>query len=175
MSALLCALIIHRIFSIPTDLLLTFLAYSKPLWNFCGFTKVPDVSTFTRFKQDFPDDFQLVFDNLVHVTIYQAVNSARADMALFDTFGIEAWVTENNNTKYANKIIKQLKMYAKATHFNSNYTPYKVAYGATPSHAVSNTQIRQLYVDGHFCYVYKIGIVTNGLAIIRYLSTTRTS
>ena len=63
------ALIIQRIFSIPTDqLLLTFLAYSKPLRDFCGFTKVPDASKITRFKQDFLDDLQLVFDNLVDIT-----------------------------------------------------------------------------------------------------------
>ena len=37
-------------------------------------------------------------------------------MLLFDTSGIEAYVTENN-PKYANRIIKQLKAYAKANHF----------------------------------------------------------
>lgn len=177
LQALLLALIIQRIFSIPTDqLLLIFLAYSKPLRDFCGFTKVPDASKITRFKQDFLDDLQFVFDNLVNVTepICQAINSAKADMTIFDTSGIEAWVTENN-PKYANKIIKQLKAYAKANHFDSNYDPYKAAYGAMPSHAASNAQIKQLYVDGHFCYVYKIGIVTNGLGIIRHLSTTMTS
>ena len=44
--AFLWALIIQRLFSIPTDqLLLTFLHYSKPLREFCGFTKVPCGST----------------------------------------------------------------------------------------------------------------------------------
>ena len=33
-------------------------------------------------------------------------------MTIFDTSGIEAWVTENN-PKYANRIIKQLKAFAK--------------------------------------------------------------
>ena len=172
LHALLWALIIQRIFSIPTDqLLLTFLAYSKPLRDFCGFTKVPDASKITRFKQDFLDDLQLVFDNLVDLTepICQAIDSAKTDMTIFDTSGIEAWVTENN-PKYANKIIKQLKAYAKANHFDSNYDPYKAAYGSMPPHAASNAQIKQLYVDGHFCYVYKIGIVTNGFGIIRHLS-----
>ena len=89
-------------------------------------------------------------------------------MTIFDTSGIEAWVTENN-PKYANKIIKQLKAYAKANNFDSNYDPYKAAYGSMPSHSAANDQIKQLYVDGHFCYAYKIGIVTNGLGIIRHL------
>ena len=51
LHAFLWALIIQRIFSIPTDqLLLTFLSYSKPLRDFCGFTKVPDASKITRFE-----------------------------------------------------------------------------------------------------------------------------
>jgi hypothetical protein len=171
LTAMLWALIIQRIFSIPTDsLLLVFLSYSKELREFCGFSKVPDASKITRFKQDFLLDLQSVFENLVDLTepICQAIDSAKADMTIFDTSGIEAWVTENN-PKYANKIIKQIKAYAKANHFDSNYDPYKVAYGSMPSHAAANDQIKQLYVDGHFCYAYKIGIVTNGLGIVRHL------
>lgn len=69
LQAFLWALIIQHIFSIPTDqLLLTFLSYSKPLRDFCGFKNVPDASKITRFKQDFLDDLQQVFDNLVDVT-----------------------------------------------------------------------------------------------------------
>lgn len=85
-----------------------------------------------------------------------------------DSSGIEAWVTENNS-KFSNRIIKQLKAYAKANHFDSSYDPYKAAYGSMPTHASANDQIKQLYVDGHFCYAYKIGIVTNGLGIVRHL------
>ena len=45
LTAMLWALIIQRIFSIPTDsLLLVFLNYSRHLREFCGFTKVPDAS-----------------------------------------------------------------------------------------------------------------------------------
>ena len=71
LHAFLWALIIQRIFSIPTDqLLLTFLSYSKPLREFCGFSKVPDASKITRLKQDFMEDIQLVFDNLRHKNFY---------------------------------------------------------------------------------------------------------
>ena len=101
--------------------------------------------------------------------ICQAIDSSKADMTIFDTSGIETWGTENN-PKYANRIVRQLKAYAKANHFDSNYDLYKAAYGSMPSHATANDQIKQLYVDGHFCYVYKIGIVTNGLGIIRHLA-----
>ena len=169
LRAFLWALIIQHIFSIPTDqLLLTFLSYSKPLRDFCGFTKVPDSSKITRFKQDFLDDLQLVFDRLVDLTepICQAVDSAKADMTIFDSSGIEAFVAENN-PKYANRIIRQLKAYAKANHFDKNYDPYKAAYGSMPTHAASNQAIQQMYINGHFCYAYKFGIVTNGLGIVR--------
>lgn len=84
-----------------------FLHYSKPLRKFYGFRKVPDASKITRFKQNFLNNLQSVFDNLVDLTepICQAINSAKADM--FDSSGIEAFVTENN-PKYANWIIKHL-------------------------------------------------------------------
>ena len=172
LQAFLWALIIQRIFSIPTDqLLLTFLAYSKPLREFCGFSKVPDASKITRFKQDFLDDLKLVFENLVDVTepICRAIDSAKTHMSIFDSSGIEAFVTENN-PKYANRIIKQLKAYAKAQGFNNSYDPYKVAYGSMPAHASANPEIKQLFINGHFCYVFKFGVVTNGLGIIRHIS-----
>lgn len=172
LTALLWALIIQHIFSIPTDqLLLVFLHYSKPLRDFCGFTKVPDASKITRFKQDFLPDFQSVFDKLVDVTepICQAIDSAKADMTIFDTSGIEAFVRENN-PKYANRIIKQLKSYAKTLQPDNNYDPYRIAYASMPSHAAANPEIKQLYANGHFCYVFKFGIVTNGLGIIRHIS-----
>ena len=81
LKAMLWALIVQRIFSIPTDsLLLIFLNYSKALRDFCGFSKVPDASKITRFKQDFLSDLQSVFDNLVDYTepICQAIDSSKA-------------------------------------------------------------------------------------------------
>lgn len=169
LTAMIWALIIQRLFSIPTDtLLIVFLKYSKNLREFCGFTKVPDTSKFTRFKQDFLPDLQLMFNKLVDITepICQNINQELASMTIFDTSGIEAFVTENN-PKFANRIIKQLKTYAKVMGFNKSYNPYKAAYGSMPTHAASNHDIKQLYINGHFCYVFKFGIITNGLGIVR--------
>ena len=42
--------------------------------------------------------------------ICQKIDPSLASMTIFDTSGIEAWVTENN-PKYANRIIKQLKAF----------------------------------------------------------------
>lgn len=172
LNAMIWALLLQRTFSIPTDsLLIIFLKYSKELREFCGFNKVPDASKITRFKQDFVLDLQSMFDNLVDITepICQQIDEFKASMTIFDTSGIEAYVTENN-PKFANRIISQLKSYKKAMKLNDSYDPYKAAYGSMPSHASSNPEIKQLYINGHFCYVYKFGMVTNGLGIVRDIS-----
>ena len=163
------ALLLQLIFSIPTtSLLIVFLKYSQELRDFCGFDVVPDASKFTRFKQDFLLDLQVMFDHMVDLTepICQKIDKQKASMLLFDTSGIEAWVTENN-PKYANRIIKQLKTFKKANGLDNSYDPYKAAYSSLPSHASANPAIKQMYVNGHFCYAYKFGIVTNGLGIVR--------
>ena len=46
----------------------------------------------------------------------------------------------------------------------------KVAYDTMPSHAAANPEMNQLYINGHFCYVFKFDIITNGLGIIRHIS-----
>ena len=54
LTAMFWALIIQRIFSMPTDsLLLVFLNYSRHLRGFCGFTKVPDASKITVLNRIF--------------------------------------------------------------------------------------------------------------------------
>ena len=166
---LLKALLLQLIFSIPTvSLLIIFLKYSQELRDFCGFDVLPDASKFTRFKQDFLLDLQSLFDRLVDLTepICQKIDAEKAAMLLFDTSGIEAWVTENN-PKYANSIIKQLKAFKKAKKLDDSYDPYKAAYASMPSHAAANPAIQQMYINGHFCYVFKFGIITNGLGIVR--------
>ena len=164
------ALLIQRIFSIPTDtLLIVFLKYSQELRDFCGFDVVPDGSKFTRFKQDFLSDLQSMFDRLVDLTepICQNLDPALASMTIFDTSGIEAWVTENN-PKYANRIIRAAERLSRKSHnLDDSYDPYKAAYGSMPTHAASNQAIQQMYINGHFCYAYKFGILTNGLGIVR--------
>jgi len=166
------SLILQKIFTIPTDtLLLVFLHYSKELREFCGFEKVPDASKITRFKQDFLEDLQSVFHHLVDMTepICQKIDADKADMTIFDSSGIEAWVTENN-PKYADRIIRQLKAYAKSMNFDKSYDPYKAAYASMPSCAHANLQIKQSYINGHFCYTYRFGLVTNGLGIVRHIA-----
>ena len=87
-----------------------------------------------------------MFDHMVDLTkpICQRIDKQKASMLLFDTSGIKAWVTENN-PKYANRIIKQLKAFKKANGLDDSYDPYKAAYGSMPSHAAANPAIQQMY------------------------------
>ena len=148
--------------------MILFLKFSQELRDFCGFTVVPDASKFTRFKQTFLPDLQNMFEHLVDLTepICQKIDLEKASMILFDTSGIEAWVKENN-PKYTNSIIRQLKAFKKSHNLDDSFDPYKAAYGSMPPHAAANPAIHQMYINGYFCYSFKFGIVTNGLGIVR--------
>ena len=61
----------------------------------------------------------------------------------------------------------RLKAFKKSHNLDDSYDPYKAAYGSMPTHAASNQAIQQMYINGHFCYAYKFGIITNGLGIVR--------
>lgn len=90
-------------------------------------------------------------------------------MTIFDTSSIEAFVTENN-PKYSNRIINQLKTYKKVMQLDDSYDPYKAAYKSMPTCSASNQNIKLLYINGHFCYVFKFGLITNGLGIVHDIS-----
>lgn len=62
-----------------------------------------------------------MFDRLVDLTepICQRIDIEKASLVLFDTSGIEARVAENN-PKYANSIIKQLKAFKKAKNLDDS-------------------------------------------------------
>jgi len=163
------ALVLQKIYSIPNDsLLIIFLKTSKELRDFCGFTKVPDASKFTRFKQNFIDHLTTLFNNLVDYTepICQTIDKTLASALVYDTSGIEAYVTENN-PKYINSLIRKLKSTYKT---NPLVDPFKMAYGLMPSCSSADKSIKQMHINGHFCYVHKFGIITNGLGIVRHIA-----
>ena len=60
-------------------------------------------------------------------------------MSIFDSPGIEVFITENN-PKYAIRIIRQ----SKAKSFDKNYNPYAAAYSSMPFHVSTNSKIKQL-------------------------------
>lgn len=168
LTGFLSALILQKIFSIPSDaLLILFLKLCKELRDFCGFSKIPDASLFTRFKQDFEQHIELMFRNMVDFTepICQKIDASLANILTFDTSGIELYVTENN-PKTLNALIKRLKVYYKD---KPDIDPYKLAFSLMPSQAASCPDAKQQYINGHFCYADKFAILTNGLGIIRHI------
>jgi len=162
------ALFLQRIFHYVEDSqLLNTLRFSQEMRDYCHFSKVPDASKLTRFKQDFSHHIRTVFERLVDITepICREMDSVLADMLVFDTTGIESYVAENN-PKFANKMAAQSKSIAKID------LSFDASGGATalfPKVAASNSAVKQQYINGHFCYAQKAAVVSNGLGIVRHL------
>jgi len=76
--------------------------------KFCGFLKIPDKSQFSRFKLNFLDNLNDLFNNLVDVTeeISKEINPFLASILITDTTGFEAYVTENNPKFYQSQLKK---------------------------------------------------------------------
>lgn len=148
--------------------MLNVLRCSRELRDLCGFSKVPDPSQISRFYSDYFKYIVKMFDRLVDITepICRQINSKKADYLIFDTTGIEAKVSENN-PKFFNAKLKQAKSLSKN---NPDFNPYIAVYSSLPAKSETNSDFRQQYVNGHFCYALKAGIVTNGLGIVRHIS-----
>ena len=150
---------------------ITVLKMSSELRGFCGFDGadgVPDASKITRFKQDFVRHIEKVFENLVEVTepICRELDAGKADYLIYDPTGIKAHVAENN-PKFLNMKLNQSKKYAKN---NPGINPHSLAYSFMPESAAANPFVNQQYINGHFCYAHKAGILANGLGVIRGIS-----
>lgn len=81
LTGFLSALILQKNFPIHTDsLLIILLKFCKELRDFCGVTKALDAPLFTRFKQNFADYIELMFQQMVDFTepICQQINSSLA-------------------------------------------------------------------------------------------------
>jgi len=163
------ALILQRLLGLEhISQLRTILSVCKELKDFCGFTTLPDAPQFSRFKQDFVYHINLMFDHLVEITapICKEIDEKKSQYLIFDTTGIEPNVTENND-KFFNTKLKQAKSLSKN---NPTYDPHKAVYGLLPDTARKAPAAKQQYINGHFCYAYKAGVVTDGLGIVRHIA-----
>ena len=157
--------ILQKLIGLTDSTMLTVLQFCSELRAFCEFDKVPDAAKITRFRQDFVKYIKLVFDNLVEITdpICREINEKKADYLDYDTTGIEAYVGENN-PKFINTKLKRAKKYSKS---NPDLNPYAIAYSQMPETSSTNPLAKQQYINGHFCYSFKAGILTNGLGVVR--------
>lgn len=162
------ALVLQKLLGIQTDrLLITILKTSTELRDFCGFAKVPDASQFTRFREQYCGQLKKMFEHLVDVTepICREINEKKADYLIYDTTGIELAVAENN-PKFMNTKLQEAK---KLTKKNPEYDPYLGVYALLPDVSEHNRDAKQQYINGHFCYAMKFGLLTNGLGILRHI------
>ena len=147
------ALILQKIFNIPTDaLLILILKFSSELRSFCGIHKVPDASKWTRFKQDFSTYLEDMFISLVDVTepICKKIDPYLASILSYDTSAIESFVTENN-PKHLNTTINKLKVYYRLNGIDkSTVDIYKQAFISLPKTASSDSSIRKMYANRSF-------------------------
>ena len=150
------------------SVLLNVLTMSAELREYCGFKKVPDASKITLFKQDFVTHIQELFYKLVDITdpICREIDSKKADYLIYDPTGIKVQVAENN-PKFLNNKLKSAKKLSKS---NPGLKPHELAYSMMPEAAAANPFVEQQYTNGHICYAFKSGILTNGLGIVRDIS-----
>lgn len=145
--------------------MLTILRFSAELREYCEFRKVPDSSKITRFKHVFSRYIKMMFDKLVEITepICREIDTKKADYLIYDLTGVLANVAENN-PKFLNTKLTNAKKLAKK---NPNLNAHALAYSSMPETAAANPFVKQQYINGHFCYAHKAGILTNGMGIVR--------
>jgi len=161
--------VLQKILGIIYDsTLLTILTLCKELREFCGFEKVPDASKITRFRQDFVGYIEMMFNKLVALTepICREIDAKKADYLIYDPTGISAYVSENN-PKFLNARLVQAKKLSKK---NPQLQPHSLAYSLMPECAGANPFVKQQYINGHFCYAHKAGVLTNGIGVVRGIS-----
>jgi hypothetical protein len=168
LESFLRALFLQRIFHYVEDSqLLNTLRYSREMRLFCGFEKVPDASKITRFKQDFCDHIRAIFERLIDITepICRKMDKVLADMLVFDTTGIESYVAENN-PKFLVSKAAQAEWVAK---HDPSYNTGAGEHALLSDAAASNPEVKNQYINGHYCYAQKAVVVANGLGIVRHL------
>ncbi|MDD2496286.1 MAG: hypothetical protein PHE29_13985 [Tissierellia bacterium] len=175
LHSILLALLISNFFYIPSNKFLVFcLAISQELRDFCGFgTSLPNESYFSTFKSDFESHITDFFNILASscVDMFSEYSDSLpvsnpekqlSEMIIYDTSGFKPKVKENN-PKFVATEIKRAKTYAKKLSKDAN--PYAYAYSHLPKSASSNSSIVLDYVNGHYGYFYKFGMLTNGFGV----------
>ncbi len=165
-----------QIFHIPTTVLLNlFLIFSTEIREFCCFyDDIPDESFFSRFKTDFEGDIADLFNSMVPqiIDICDDINKSLPDDSpnknrnselIYDTSGLKPRVKENNPKTLVSEV-NRMKSYAKVIN-NKQFNPYAAAYKNMPKFAHANNSIKLDFVNGHFGYFYKFGLITNGWGI----------
>lgn len=176
LHSVLASLILMHLFHIPTSsLLCIFIAFSPDIRDFCQCEgKLPDDSFFSRFKTDFEKEIANLFESMVPYIIdicakmdeslpADSPDKGKSSMLIYDTSGLKPKVKENNPKTLVSEINKQ-KAFAKTIN-SKTFNPYAAAYSNMPKQSKANPAIKLDFVNGHFSYFYKFGMLTNGFGI----------
>jgi len=177
LNSILALLLLGHVFRINSvKLLLLFLHLSPYVQEFCQFDngKLPDEPFISRFKTTFENDINDLFENFSSHTmsICSEVDSLLPDDSdlkgfsstlIYDTSGLKPKVKENN-PKTTQNIIKKYKNYAKIIN-NPDYNPYAAAYNSLPKYSSANPDIKLDFINGHYGYFYKFGLLSNALGL----------
>jgi len=161
--------VLQKILGIVHDsIFLVLLGICVELREFCRLASVPDAAQITRFKQDFAEHLGMMFERLVEITepLCRKIDEKKSDYLIYDPTGIEAYVRENN-PKFFNVKLREAKKIIKT---NPKLNLYAVAYSLFPEFAEANPFVKHQYINGIFCYAHKVGILTNGIGIIRHIA-----
>ena len=176
LESILNLLVFSHLFNIPSSKFLIFmLNICKELQDFCGFKNaLPDEAFLSKFKDIFEYDIHRLFDSMV-IDVLRICNALDESLPsddtrkgfaknlIYDTTGAEPVVKENNPKFIASEIRRQ-KKYAQF-YQNKEYNSYAAAYKNLPKQSQANPSIKLDFVNGHFCYAYKLGLLTNGFGI----------
>ena len=163
------AFIVKNIYGYESiEKLIDLLSASPKVRSFCGFSSIPNKSTFSRFKSNFYSLLEDIFNNLVNVTepICRKMGENFASHLIYDTSGIVPYVKENNN-KFFNRHLKNTK---KSNKGKSNEDIHKIAYATMPKQSSVDENIKFFYVNGGFHYAHKFGLLTNAFGIVRNIA-----
>ena len=160
--------ILQSFIGVNDTTLLFLIKICSELRQFCGFDRIPDADKFTLFRQNFVEYIVMVFENFVDVTepICRKLDPKKSGYLIYDPTGVEAYVKENN-PKFLNSKINQAKKVAAK---NPEINAHALAYSTMPETAEANPFVKQQYINGYFCYANKVGVISNGLGIIRGIS-----
>jgi hypothetical protein len=159
---------------------ITLLALSPVVREFCRLPdgRFPDESLLSKFKITFENELRLFFENLsAHVIdIFSQYNNSLPDNSphknlnetlLYDTTGLKPKVKENNPKTLETEIKRQcsFKKFLESKGMGKDFNAYAAAYGNMPKYANANHSIKLDYLNGHFGYFYKFGMLTNAFGV----------
>lgn len=164
LESMLCAFFIQKILKLNTITQLRAVLFkSYELRTFCNFENVPSISTFSRFRKLFALEIEKLFNNIAlfaHNIAFEHCPDL-ASTLIFDTTGLEPKVRENN-PKFFQSLLRKT---SKANPDLQTNQVYSLVYSSLSKTSAANSNIRLMFINGHFCYALKFAVITNALGL----------